>query len=1401
MSHLRAAIVSGIFVGVAIADVTASDSDGLVDFKRDVRPILADHCFECHGPDDAQRKAKLRLDVKSAAFEDRDGFFAVIPGDADESMIIERVESDFDPMPPEDYDEQLSDAEKKVLRDWVAQGAKWSDHWAFEPIARPDVPVSDGDGWVRDPIDAFAARRHAAAGVSPEPETSRERWLRRVTFDLTGLPPTPDELDAFLGDDDEGAYERQVDRLLASKRYGERQAQDWLDLARYADTNGNQFDEPRSMFKWRDWVIDAYNANIPFDRFTVEQLAGDLLPSPTQSQLIATGFNRNHPTDTDGPSEQDEYRTEYVMDRVHTTATTWMGLTLGCAQCHDHKYDPFTMKDYYSFYAFFNNVAERDIDYGNPRPRLRVANPDQEPLLGRLTAQIEEIEAHLESDDPLLDRGQAEWEDTSREKLGEEIAWRTVEPVGMLARNGSWLKQLADGSVLAHGPTPVQDVYDLVMQPGQGEVQALRLEVLPLPDDEEGHTGRGQKGQFNLSRLEIRDSSLSEGRERPLVYIAKAGADFDQERNRDAEEWEDVGGLVSSAVAYPKAAGSDEGGGGGGDFGFGRRGGWSYTGDARKEPREAVFVPLEPLTMNDASVLKIAMHQTGGRYKSLIGRFRWSVTDDPRVRNQLLPVAPKLWSTLGPFPAKDVASAFGTAFEPEASFEDGVDRRKRYKKPELPKEEKDKKGKGKKDGGKGSPDAKDAEVAKADAKPDKPDKKKGEVGDEAKNPAGDAKPDAVAQADVKPEAEPKPEADEDDGDDDDDGGFGRRRRDTRLAWTEQRSWVDGERQRLSASETSAWYLTREVMAERAGTAMLRLDGPPGVKVWLNGEVVLSEEPPPPKPPVDEKKKKKADDGDDDGDDFFDFRRRDEDDGGDRKVRIGLREGRNELVVKAVFEVKKSSRGSQGGGGGFGGFGRSSGGASVTFDLTPEGGDVLTWEVVKALRAGAAGSETAQVETASTWMDDEPRKGGPNAESVELADMDKAPRASTATMERPTPERDRAALRDHYREHVSTFGRMMHEELARLKKEKRDLERKLPETMIMGETDAEKRRETAVLMRGDFRRRGEQVETRTPEALPPMPDDLPRDRLGLAKWLVSGDHPLTARVTVNRIWQKYFGVGLVKTANDFGVRGELPSHPELLDYLASEFMASGWDLKALHRRIVLSSTYRQRAEASAEKRAIDPENRLLARGPRARLSAEMIRDNALAVSGLLVEEVGGKSVKPYQAKGLWSEVTGGRDYKRDKGEKQYRRGLYVYQKRRVPYASMATFDASTRETCVVTRSETITPLQALVLLNNPVYVEAAKMFGQRMLELDGDDDARLRLGFRLVTSRVATDEELDVLRALLVEQRAAFTDEKAAKKLLSVGDAKVDDKLDAKELAAWTGVAGVLLNLDATIHKG
>ncbi len=1430
---------------------TADAAPAKVDYFRQVRPILTQHCYGCHGPDEGERSTDMRFDQKETLFVDLgDGRPTITPGDpAASEMILRITHKDVsERMPPEEANDELTKAQIDLLTRWVEEGAVITDHWAFEAPSKPEVPTAEG--WSEQEIDRFVAAHHRVAGVKASPRADKVALIRRLSFDLTGLPPTPEEVEDFVDDKSDKAYETVVDRLLASERYGERQAQDWLDLARYADSNGYQRDGEREAWKWREWVIHAFNENKPYDEFAIEQLAGDLLEDPTLEQQIATGFNRNHPTNSEAGEEPDEYRTQYVMDRVNTTATTFLGLTVACAQCHDHKFDPISQKDYYRFYAFFDQVEEKDNGgFGggrNAKPKIRVPNPDQAPHMADLKRRIEELEKHIEKDNPIADAAQPAWEEKARELVGDDVAWQAADPIGMIAHQGSILRLQDDSSILATGEPPVRDTYDLTFKPGKRKISGIKIEVLPSSDEDGAMTGRSRKGQFILSGLKLRLSSLSDSQDPPLVFVAKAEADLKQKRPEDpGPDPIFPGDIAGSIIADDSKKAS-----GGGRF-FSR--GWSIIGDERMEEHEALLVPLETLDLNDSSILHVSMQQNAQPYKSLIGRFRISFTSDDRVRDVALPAIGKRWHSVGPFPAKDAAAAFATAFEPEKKRKDGIDLKASYEQPVVEKESKDKKSDGKSAAGKSAtekgpqkpsapksgkpaeksakpkPDAGDAKPAgkpavASEAARDKPDAKKpggkGKFAGKAKGKSDGAKKEAVAKAgkpdaagkpSAKPEGKPKPDQAKPSKPSAKPGAkpdekAKPKRKPQKLEWKKQHTWRDGRRATLDDGDV-AWYLTRKIHSTKARTVTMRFDGPPGVKAWLNGEEIFRTS-----APSNESSRGSS-------------RSRGRSRGGDssdREVTVGLREGESELLVKATFKKRASrrgSRGSSGGEGGGAGFGfnpeefggefdpsmfgnlsdeeiaefyqsrrQRSGGGSFTFSMTPHGADVLTYEVVAALRE----LDTMQIANA---VEASAKKGGPSEPDATDGKTEEEVAARIAKLQ--------SKVRKFYRENIDTVGKILFAEKEKLERELRTLERKMPEALVMKDLEKDKMRQTHLFIRGEYKNKGEKVEAGVPSVLPAMPEDLPQNRLGLAKWLVDPKNPLTSRVLVNRVWQQYFGRGLVTTPDDFGLRSDAPSHPKLLDWLACDLMENGWDLKRLHKQIVMSETYRQSSKVDAQALENDPDNALLARAPRKRLSAEMIRDNALAASGLLVQKLGGKSIKPYQPKGLWEEVSKGMRYRRDKGDDQYRRGLYVFWKRGAPYPSMSTFDSPKREVCVVERAQTTTPLQALVLLNDPVFVEAAKMLGQRLREKSADDDeARLRFGFELCASRAPEEAEVAALSELLKQQRKIYGDDtEAAKKLLDVGDKKVeagDDEL--AEAAAWTAVGSALLNMDATIHR-
>jgi hypothetical protein len=1369
-----------------------------------VRPILAQHCYTCHGPDDGKRKGDLRLDRKADAFAARDGGAAFVAGDAGASVAVARIESvdDEERMPPPQHGDALKPAEVATLRAWLAGGATWQEHWAFQPPMRPAVPTPRDAAWAKNDVDRFVLARLEREGKAPSAEASREAWLRRVTFDLIGLPPTLAELDAFAADTSAAAHEKVVDRLLADPRYGERQASEWLDAARYADSSGYQRDTARQAWKWRDWVIDALNANMPFDRFTIEQLAGDLLPDATLAQRIATGFNRNHPVNTEAGEELDEYRSAYVIDRVHTTATTFLGLSVACAQCHDHKYDPISQREFYGFYDFFNHVKEKDNGFGrNPKPAIPAPGPDDVPRIADLERRIKTLEKRLDRDDPLADEAQAAWEQATRERIGADFAWTTLAPTELMAKHGSRLVRQDDGSILATGPTPARDTYELVFAPGKRRIEALRLEVLPDPSLPHGASGRADDGRFILSGIEVRVASVADSNDPPRITFAAAQADVEQERDEDEHYLTAIEpGTFASAITSGDA----------GDSGPPRfRGrGWSVAGDERKEARQALLVPIEPIVANETSVLRVTLtHDSANKFKSLIGRFRLSSTDDARVRTLLVPLQASHWRALGPFPASDAGAAHATEFAVEKDLATAA-WKKKYEQPVAPASEEQ---------GKAKQPATTAKPAEAEKKTKPPSLlelfamagKKADQALAAKEPALPAVGDANASDTTADAAN------------DDAKAAAKKPKAKRLEWTEKRDWRDGERARLGVEgAASAWYVARKITCETPRTMAIALDGGVGAKVWLNGTLVGDFAPATEAPPAANAnanpKEAKPPAMEFDEEAFFAGPVRAERE--PRQLRIGLRAGENHLVVKLTGKgaAKPAAKDApppaaagddDAGAPPFAKMENAPAATGLAFICSPqaEGDDLLAFDVLETLRTTAADASLAATPVEASL-------------AAALAPAD----AEVAKPKTPAERRQRA-LRRWYRTRIDVAGRALFEELQRLEGEKARVESKLPSALVMEEL--KQPRETHVFVRGDYRKKGDKVTATTPAALPPMAAELPRNRLGLARWLVAKDQPLTARVTVNRYWQQFFGLGLVRTADDFGIRGAPPSHPELLDWLATEFVQSGWNVKQLHRLLVLSATYRQTGNAPRDAWAADPDNMLLARGPRLRLTAEMVRDQALATSGLLVQKVGGESVKPFQPNGLWKAMLGSGDWKADAPEKAHRRGLYVYWKRGVPYPSFTIFDASKRETCTVTRTKTTTPLQALVTLNDPVQVDAARALGARLLAEGGaDDEARLRFGFRLVTSRAVEPTELAILKSLLADQRTHFgKHDDAAKKLLGIaapkgtkakpqakGEAAATTAADVPpgkpelspaERAAWTQVGATLLNLEAAIRRG
>jgi hypothetical protein len=1025
-----------------------------IDFARDVRPVLSEHCFACHGPDGAKRKGGLRLDQKESAFAPAEsGETAIVPGDVAKSELLRRITStDQDEvMPPPKEHKKLQPTQVELLRQWIAQGAPWSGHWAFQPVKKSEVPGGKNQqAGAGNPIDAFVLARLEKEGLGFSPEESPERLIRRLSLDLTGLPPTIAEVDAFVREATVGrqsAVENLVDRLLASPHFGERLALPWLDLARYGDTSGYHNDSLRDMWLWREWVIKAFNENKPFSDFTIEQLAGDLLPNATIDQQVASGFHRNVMTSDEGGLIEEEYLNLYITDRVATTGVAWLGLSLGCAQCHDHKYDPITMRDYYQLYAFFASVPESGKDGvrdRNPKPFLRVPTPEQAAQLAQFDADFAAADKAEKELAQSLDAQQAAWEESfTRQATAPEPA-------------GPWVRMPLD--VDGHGVTDA----------GQ------KVEAAP-------------RGEFTFVEGSVDQSFRVEGTGW-LEYGDKFGFEHDQ---------------PFSVAAWLRLKPQ-----GGSPFGKMEQGGATRGWDLEFHGTKPSFHLIHHWPGN-------AIHIQGER--------------------------------------------------------------------DLP-------------------------------------------------------------ADT--------------------------------------------------------FLHLAVTYDGSGRAA-------GVKMFVNGQLEKT------------------------------------------KVRIDKLTGT--IKTGAPFSIGR----------------RGDAGSAFT-------GRVDDFRLYsRALDAG---------EVASLG-------GGAHLQLL-----------ATPAAQR-TPEQ-KAQLKKIYRESFATAYLEAKRRAADLKKARDEFEKTVPNTMVMAEMA--KPRDTFIKVRGAYDQNGEKVTTGFPEFLP-KPDAPPANgtrytRLDLARWLASPEHPLTARVAVNRWWAMLFGTGLVKTLNDFGNQGEWPSHPELLDWLAADF-ARDWDIKRAIRQMVMSRTYRQTSQVSAELLARDAENRLLARGPRQRLDAEIIRDNALAVAGLLDRRLGGKSIKPAQPPGIWEvNEMGGQSYKKSDGPDQYRRGLYVYWRRSTVYPSFITFDAPTREFCSAARPRTSTPLQALVLMNDPVYVEAARAFAQRALREGGSDSAaRLDWMWRTALSRPPGEAERAILEKTLARQIADYTqDGQAAQALLKVGDAANPPDVPAFELAAWTAVASVILNLNETI---
>lgn len=1038
-----------------------------IDFNFHVRPILSDRCFACHGPDEKARKADLRLDLEATAFAALDslkGRYAIVKGDIAKSELIHRIISK-DPelvMPPPESNLTVSEREIKILKRWIEQGAPWKSHWAFIPPQKSAIPSVSNSKLIKNPIDNFVINRLTQDGLSPMPTATKEKLIRRLSFDLRGIPPSLPEIDAFLAENTSTAYEHLVQQFIAEESYGERMATEWMDLARYADSHGYQDDLERSMWPWRDWVINAFNENMSYKKFVSWQLAGDLYPEANYEQKLATGFNRNHKITQEGGVIDEEYRTTYVLDRVNTFSTAFLGLTVECAQCHDHKYDPISQKEYYSLFSFFNQVPERGrVAYG-----VEVA----EPSLPLPDEKVAELKSYITS----LFKNQ-------QEKVTNYAAkkWATGFDKNSLKINEAINEHSIPKGLLAYYP----------------------LDYL--------ENGQISENFTNISTKKTTDLLLIQGK---------------------------------------------------------YSGGLAFTGNSFAE----LNTPT-PLQVNRPFALSL-----------------WIKSVDNGIKGQILATPP--------------TNQNGTSLSFRVN------------------------------------DAKYIEFNLENAQ------NKSSISIISK---------AILPGDK---------------------------------WTHVAVTYDGSR---------------------------KTDG---LQIYLDGQ---------------------------------------------RSQHYVLKDN----LKGTLSNIQQFSLGYRDYG-------------------NPD-----------RKNQGMIAGQLDELMLFNRQLSDQEILQLVNYNPIEALIAKKKPtkREQKRLFYHQLFQKDAAylGLTDRLVEYKIRAGRVD------------DIVSK--PTMVMADMDTI--RPTYVLDRGQYDAPAEKVQPKTPQAVLPYSNDYPKNRFGLSQWLFDEKNPLTARVAVNRYWQLIFGTGLVATPGDFGSQGTLPSHPELLDWLAVEFVDSNWDVKKLIQTMVLSNTYQQVAVTSEKLQLIDPDNSLLSRGSQERLAAETVRDHALAISGLLSPKVGGPSVKPYQPKGLWLEVASGnqslRKYIQEHDDDLYRRSMYTFWKRTIPPPSMTIFDAPMREQCTVQRQSTSTPMQALVLLNDPQFTEASKLIAIRMLKEGGETATdRIKYAFRLATSRLPNSREIKILSNLLQQEKTTYdANPTAAKKLLSIGEYEMTEDLNTTELAAYTVVANAILNLTETIRKG
>ena len=1128
-----------------------------LDFNRDIKPILSNNCFFCHGPDADQRKGGkdgLRLDTEAGMLADQGGAFAVLPGHPEKSELVQRINS-TDPdeaMPPKSTGKKLSAKEIALLTEWIKEGAVFSKHWSYMKPVRPAVPSVKDAAWAKNDIDRFLLARLEREGLKPLAEADRHALIRRVSLDVTGLPPTWAEVEAFVNDTDANAYEKVVDRLLKQPSYGEHWGHMWLDLARYADSAGYADDPSRTIWAFRDYVIKSLNANMPFDQFTIEQIAGDLLPEPTDDQIIATAFHRNTLTNSEGGTIDEEFRNVAIVDRVNTTMAVWMGTTMACAQCHTHKFDPISQEEYFRFFAFFNNTD--DADRRDESPLLMRFTESQLLQQSQLQNEQAAIEMKLANPTPELAAGQTKWE----QSFPVDLQWTATKPTAVASVPGGALTVSDDASIkAATGSNTAKYRIDIPLSAAdKTSVNAVRLEALPddsLPGKGPGFAG----GNFVLSKL-------------------------------------------TATVQPPEGS--------------------RLTGR---------FVRVEHLGKNAFLHLAEVQVFSGAENVARQGEAKQVSTDYDGPPQLAID-----GNTDGNYAAKSVSHT-GSADNP---------------------------------------------WWEVDLKSDQP-------------------------------------------------------LDRIVVWNRTDA---GTEARLANWRVAVLNANRDVVWEFKSTDLIK----PSREFSLSG--------------VRDVKFVAA---------FADFE-------------------------QPMFEAKNAVEGKANSGWAVGGaLGQPhvlTAIAAAPVEAPPGSRLVVTLDQSSNLETHVLGKFRL------SWTND-----------TRVAEFARTPAAVLAVLSTKPESRTDAQKQELAKHFVSIAPELKadRDRLAAVKKQLTDLKPALT-VPIMKELAANQRRKTQLQHRGNYLDLGPEVTEGTPAAFPPLPEGAPLNRLTLAKWLIDPNNPLTTRVIANRFWEQIFGIGIVSTSEEFGSQGDQPFHPELLDWLATELVDRQWDMKSFVKLLVMSAAYRQSSKVTPELFERDPDNRLLARGPRFRLSAEMIRDQALALAGLLSPKLYGPSAKPPQpTSGLSAAFGSSTDWQTSAGEDKFRRGLYTEWRRSNPYPSMSTFDAPNREVCTVRRSRTNTPLQALVTLNDPVYVEAAQALARRIATSGPTVRDKALFAFRQVTSRNPTDDELNRLVKLFEHSREQLQKQPDRAQQLAtepLGPAPKD--ADIPELAAWTLVGNVLLNLDEMLMK-